>query len=224
MSTEYKSHIPSQITSNIWLGGMEYFLLDRDQYGYYDRCVDFPTPMLNFFKINKIEKIVCIETRNFLESKKYVGEDNYMKIHLKDEDWFYGDVDNKFVIFDVIEKFIEFMDKGISENKNIYVHCAAGMSRSPTFVIMYLMYKNADYDYEKAGQYVKKCRKIIQPNVHFRTIMKIYELWLKSDRSENIKDFANNVYDDIRDSMCDFIWKTCKSKKCEQKCFMCKDY
>ena len=54
----------------------------------------------------------------------------------------------------------------LSENKNIIVHCAAGMSRSPTLVIAYLMIAN-NWRYEEAYNYVKRKRPLTEPNIGF---------------------------------------------------------
>ncbi len=56
--------------------------------------------------------------------------------------------------------------KALSENKNIIVHCAAGMSRSPTLVIAYLMIAN-HWRYEEAFAYVKRKRPFVEPNIGF---------------------------------------------------------
>jgi len=61
--------------------------------------------------------------------------------------------------FPVANKFIE-------EAKGVYVHCAAGVSRSASIVIAYLMVINK-WDFEKAFEYVKLKRKQIDPNPSF---------------------------------------------------------
>lgn len=47
------------------------------------------------------------------------------------------------------------------------VHCAAGVSRSASFVIAYLM-KKRDMLYPDALRYVKERRKVISPNSGFK--------------------------------------------------------
>ena len=56
--------------------------------------------------------------------------------------------------------------KALGENKNVIVHCAAGMSRSPTLVIAYLMIAN-QWKYEEAFNFVKRRRPIADPNIGF---------------------------------------------------------
>ena len=54
----------------------------------------------------------------------------------------------------------------LKEGRNILIHCAAGVSRSASFTIAYLMKKNK-MKYEDAYALVKEKRKIIRPNSYF---------------------------------------------------------
>ena len=70
--------------------------------------------------------------------------------------------------------FIEGKDK-------IFVHCAAGMSRSPTIVIAYIMWKKK-LRLNEAIKFVKEKRSIISPNDNFMNQLKIFdELLIKND-------------------------------------------
>ena len=60
--------------------------------------------------------------------------------------------------------FIEGKDK-------IFVHCAAGMSRSPTIVIAYIMWKRK-LRLNEAIKFVKEKRSIISPNDNFMNQLK----------------------------------------------------
>jgi protein-tyrosine phosphatase len=53
------------------------------------------------------------------------------------------------------------------EKRNILIHCAAGISRSSTFTIAYLM-KDREMPFHKALDYVKERRRWINPNSGFR--------------------------------------------------------
>lgn len=63
-------------------------------------------------------------------------------------------------------KVHKIINDAVSKGKNVIVHCAAGMSRSASLVIAYLMIENR-WHYEEAYSYVKKRRPIIDPNVGF---------------------------------------------------------
>lgn len=54
----------------------------------------------------------------------------------------------------------------LKEKRNIFIHCAAGVSRSASFTIAYLMRKNK-MSFDEAYKYVKDRRKIIRPNSYF---------------------------------------------------------
>lgn len=63
-----------------------------------------------------------------------------------------------------IPSFFEFMKK--NKNKNILIHCMAGISRSASLVIAWLMYK-FNFNYETSHKYVLSKRSIINPNPGF---------------------------------------------------------
>lgn len=60
----------------------------------------------------------------------------------------------------------KIISAAVKENNNVLVHCSAGMSRSPTLVIAYLMIENR-WTYDEAIAAVKKRRSIIAPNKGF---------------------------------------------------------
>jgi hypothetical protein len=82
--------------------------------------------------------------------------DNFQYLVFEIDDSIYQRIDNLF------EEAIEFIEK----MGKVYIHCAAGISRSSSFVIAYLMSKNK-WDYEKTYEYVKERRGIISPNSFF---------------------------------------------------------
>jgi protein-tyrosine phosphatase len=76
-----------------------------------------------------------------------------------------------------LEEAFEFIDSSIN---NIYIHCAMGISRSPTIVISYLMYKKK-MKYEEAYDFVKEKRKVISPNSGFQEQLKKFETILEEN-------------------------------------------
>ena len=62
----------------------------------------------------------------------------------------------------------------IKGNDKVFVHCAAGESRSATIVIAYLMWKNKMV-FDKAYDFVKQKRPRIYPNFGFRQQLQMFE-------------------------------------------------
>ena len=62
----------------------------------------------------------------------------------------------------------------IEGNEKVFVHCAAGMSRSPTVVIAYIMWKKK-LRLNEAINFVKTKRPLISPNDNFMNQLKIFE-------------------------------------------------
>ncbi|CAJ0632025.1 8630_t:CDS:2, partial [Entrophospora sp. SA101] len=61
---------------------------------------------------------------------------------------------------------IEFIEKAKESNGRVYVHCYAGISRSTTVVIAYLMY-SCRFSLKKALNLVREKHKIVRPNSGF---------------------------------------------------------
>ena len=91
-----------------------------------------------------------------------------------------------------LQEAFEFID---SSEKNIYIHCVMGISRSPSIVIAYLMYKNK-MSYEEAYDFVKNKRNVINPNSGFQEQLKKFEKILKENNyiiPDDLKSKDNNI-------------------------------
>lgn len=80
------------------------------------------------------------------------------------------------------DEAIKFIDEGIDNNKKVLVHCQAGISRSPTIVIAYLMYKY-NLSMNDAYSKVKDIRPIVAPNLIFMSQLMDYEAKLNAKES-----------------------------------------
>lgn len=74
----------------------------------------------------------------------------------------------------MIEIGYHFINNAIESNKNILVHCMAGVSRSVSLVIYYLM-KKYHIDYDRADKLVKQKRKVANPNNSFKIQLQKYQ-------------------------------------------------
>ncbi|KAL4489447.1 hypothetical protein ABPG72_002743 [Tetrahymena utriculariae] len=86
-------------------------------------------------------------------------------------------------IINYFEESNEFIHKAISNNQNVLVHCFAGVSRSTSLVLAYLMkYQNKTLD--EALNITKQARPVIQPNQNFLAQLKKYEELQKKENTE----------------------------------------
>ena len=78
-----------------------------------------------------------------------------------------SDEDDK-PIYKYFKGAYNFIGRALEEDfdNKVLVHCARGMSRSATIVIMYMM-RSMMWSYEKALDYVQKRRAIVNPNYGF---------------------------------------------------------
>jgi dual specificity phosphatase 12 len=77
----------------------------------------------------------------------------------------------------------DYIRKSIQEGKNVLVHCFAGVSRSASIVIAYLM-RFHKMDYNVAYNYVKSKRPWINPNYGFQGQLRRYCVMLKDQRAK----------------------------------------
>ena len=89
--------------------------------------------------------------------------------------------DNSSNFFLYLKECINFIDN----SDKIYIHCSCGISRSPTIVIAYLMWKTHS-SFTQAYNFVQKRRNCIEPNIGFITKLKKFDNILKNN-DYNIK-------------------------------------
>ena len=68
----------------------------------------------------------------------------------------------------------EFIDEAIKNNGNVLVHCHAGISRSSSILIAYIM-KSQKMSLEKVLELMKSKREKVNPNTGFMKQLKDYE-------------------------------------------------
>ena len=81
----------------------------------------------------------------------------------------------------------------INGKEKVFVHCAAGQSRSATIVIAYIMWKKK-MTFDKAYDFVKQKRNNIYPNFGFRQQLRMFEKLL----FENAFNISNIYFRSIK--------------------------
>ena len=97
-------------------------------------------------------------------------------------------------IFQYFKKCIEF----IEQSSKIFIHCMAGVSRSASIVIAYLLWKERK-SYNETYFYVKNKRRYIGPNQGFVNQLKYFEQKLKENNYDLEKiDFQNFDFNELK--------------------------
>jgi hypothetical protein len=163
----------------------------RNGFPYCLKCIDEQKEELRIYE--KSREIFFPEINEIIENKLYLGnydqqreKDNLIKYKIThvlvcgDMEYFHPDdfVYKKlpledYMEFDIKQYFKEAIDF-IDSSEIVFVHCHAGVSRSASIVIAYIMFK-LKLNYEDAYQYVKLKRNVILPNMGFRKQLAEFE-------------------------------------------------
>lgn len=116
---------------------------------------------IDYLKKNKFTHLInCAYTSKSFDSKNF-NEIEYLNLNLND--------DPSFNIIDYFQKFVDYIENIIShkrDNYKILVHCFEGISRGPTMVLAYLIWK-FNLSREEAYKIVKDQRRCIDINLGF---------------------------------------------------------
>ncbi|KAK2893145.1 hypothetical protein QQF64_034890 [Cirrhinus molitorella] len=85
-----------------------------------------------------------------------------------------------------LDRSVEFIEKAKASNARVLVHCLAGISRSATIAIAYIM-KRMDMSLDEAYRFVKEKRPTISPNFNFLGQLLDFEKKLKSTSDMPLK-------------------------------------
>jgi protein-tyrosine phosphatase len=85
------------------------------------------------------------------------------------------------------------LDEKLQSNKTnkILVHCSAGISRSPTLVLAYMI-KKYQMKFEDAFNKMRQLRQIVDPNVSFILQLRDWETKCLSAVNETTEDHSSN--------------------------------
>ena len=92
----------------------------------------------------------------------------------------------------LIKSFGECLDF-IKGDEKVLVHCAAGMSRSTTIVIAYIMWSKK-MPFKEAFDFVKSKRSVASPNQAFKNQLQLFE----KELIENNYDIDKIKFDEIK--------------------------
>ncbi|XP_014814752.1 PREDICTED: dual specificity protein phosphatase 16 [Calidris pugnax] len=82
-----------------------------------------------------------------------------------------------------LDKSVDFIEKAKASNGRVLVHCLAGISRSATIAIAYIM-KRMDMSLDEAYRFVKEKRPTISPNFNFLGQLLDFEKKIKNQSSQ----------------------------------------
>ncbi|KAM9846159.1 dual specificity protein phosphatase 16 [Aulostomus maculatus] len=85
-----------------------------------------------------------------------------------------------------LDRSVEFIEKAKASNARVLVHCLAGISRSATIAIAYIM-KRMDMTLDEAYRFVKEKRPTISPNFNFLGQLLDFEKKIKSSHAAETK-------------------------------------
>ncbi|CAI9744424.1 specificity phosphatase 10-like [Octopus vulgaris] len=91
---------------------------------------------------------------------------------------------------------IEYIDEAKRNGAKILIHCQAGVSRSATVTIAYLL-KHSTLSMTDAYRYVKQKRAIISPNFNFMGQLMEFEQSLNNGLSPRIHEKSREEFDEI---------------------------
>jgi dual specificity MAP kinase phosphatase len=98
------------------------------------------------------------------------------------------------------EEAFDFIDEARTNNSGVLIHCHAGVSRSPTIAVAYLM-KHYPMAMAEAYKFIKMRRSIISPNLNFMGQLWEFEQGLRATPSTAVKEPLTVEMQEVADSV-----------------------
>jgi predicted protein tyrosine phosphatase len=195
----------SKITDNIFLSGIfpldkNYQIIKKLNIKYILSCVDreYVSDIHNKIMTDNPDlTILYIPYNDDNEQNLWKKNKNQIIIHkftgsLHEHD----KLKNQLEIYNnkpMIEIGYHFIDDALLFQKNVLIHCMAGVSRSVSMIAYYLM-KKYHIDYNDVINYIRNKRSIVNPNDSFKSQLKIYQ----NKRECFTENDADNIIHAIR--------------------------
>lgn len=132
--------------------------------------------------------ITCLLNVSTTCKNLFEKEFDYMNIPVNDNDsanissWF--------------NEAIGFIDNARDNDGKVLIHCQAGVSRSATVCIAYIMFKNG-MNLEDAFDYVRSRRGVISPNLNFMQQLKEFEKDILGAKVYRIPETVSSISDSL---------------------------
>jgi atypical dual specificity phosphatase len=163
-----------EIYRSITMDEKLHYVIDGVYIGSQDSAVNLPA--LNECKITHILNVATGIKNAFPEQYKYLS------IELLDLP--------ETNIREVFSRTNKFIQQAIADNGRVLVHCNAGISRSSSIVLAYLLAIHR-MKYEDAYELLKRARSIIRPNEGFVKQLKEYAAEIAQRNEENAEGEDN---------------------------------
>ena len=92
----------------------------------------------------------------------------------------------------MIEIGYHFINQIVDSHNKVLVHCMAGISRSVSMVVYYLMKKH-HLNFDDTIDFVKNKRKIANPNISFKLQLKLYHIKRDQFKEEDASEMIRQV-------------------------------
>lgn len=114
--------------------------------------------VLNKDLMQQIDVVYVLNASNSCPKPDFIPESHFLRVPVNDS---FGEK-----ILPWLDRSLDFIEKAKACNSRVLVHCLAGISRSATIAIAYIM-KRRDLSLDEAYRFVKEKRPTISPNFNF---------------------------------------------------------
>jgi len=146
----------------------------------------YPDKVMDYVYLGSIRTAQCVEVYHDLDIKYVLTAGRELDVYLAK-----GMVQLELLLDDVpnedpspfFSEAFDFIDKAISEKKGVLLHCFAGLSRSVTVCVAYLMKTRYPMTMDEALELVRTARPSSHPNEGFLRVLRRFEEQLKEQHA-----------------------------------------